>query len=216
MTSAAAVLLVAGPAQAGTVTSGPVTVTIADATWTSYDCQTTPATLTVTVAEYVPWVTTIQASPNGASRLNATAFADIGSNVMTQPLLICPLDSNGAWTARVSTRFLTSTEEFSVPFAVSQLPTTTSVTSAKWRNRVLRVRGSVIAGNGMAGRASVQILRLRDGVWRTMGHTNANRSGVFRFLAPRRAEQVRVVYLGDSVTLTSQAQSSVTVVKPKR
>jgi len=214
-TIAAAVVLAAGPAQAGTVTSGPVTVSIADATWTSYDCQSTPATITVTVEEYVPWVATIQASPDGASRLNATAFADIGSNVMTQPLLICPLDSNGAWTARVSTRFLNRTEEFRVGFTVSQLPTTTSITSAKWRNQVLRVRGSVIAGNGMAGRASLRILRLRDGVWRTMGHTNANRNGVFKFLAPRRAEQVRVAYLGDTVTLTSQAQSTVTVVKPK-
>jgi hypothetical protein len=78
------------------------------------------------------------------------------------------------------------------------------------------VTGSAIAANGMAGRASLAVERLRNGTWKTMGHTNANRNGVFRFLAPRRAEQVRVTYLGDSVTVQSQAQSAVTVIKPKQ
>jgi hypothetical protein len=212
----AVVMLTASPAHAGTGSSGPVSATVQDATWTSYDCQTTQATISVSVEEYVPWLATIQASPDGKSQLNAAAFADIGSNTMTQPLLICPLDSNGAWTARVQTRFLTETVSFTVPFTVSQLTTTTTVSKARWRNDVLRVTGSAIAANGMAGRASLAVARLRNGTWKTLGHTNANRNGVFKFLAPRRAEQVRVTYLGDSVTLGSQAQSAVTVIKPKK
>ncbi len=209
-------LAVATPAQAGTGSSGPVSATVADATWTSYECQTTPAAISVTVPEYVPWLATIQASPNGRSRLNAAAFADIGSSTMTQPLLICPLDSNGPWTARVQARFLTQTYEFNVPFTVSQLTTVTTLTSARWRNNVLRVRGSAIAANGMAGRASLAVMRLHKGTWRSLGHTNANRNGVVKFLAPRRAEQVRLMYLGDSVTLPSQAQIAVEVVSSKR
>lgn len=209
-------LMAAGaPAQAGTVSSGPVTATVSDATWTSYDCQTTPATLTVAVGEFTPWLATVQASPNGRSRLDAAAFIDIGSNVVTHPLLICPLDSNGPWTASVQARFLTQTVTFDVPFTVSKLTTTTTITKARWRNRVLRVAGSAIADNGMVGRASLRVQRLRDGAWRTVGHTNANRNGVFRFLAPQRAEQVRVIYLGDSVTLQSQSQSVVEVVALK-
>lgn len=214
--AAAVVLLGTAPAHAGSASSGPVTVSVQDATWTSYDCQTTTATLSVSVEEYVPWVATIQASPDGKSQLNAAAFADIGSNTMTQPLLICPLDSNGAWTARVQARFLTQTVSFTVPFTVSHLTTTTTINSARWRNKVLRVTGSAIAANGMAGRASISVERLHNGSWRNLGHTNANRNGVFRFLAPRKAEQVRVTYLGDSVTLQSQSQLAVTVIKPKK
>lgn len=212
---AAGFVLTAAPAQAGTGSSGPVTVNVADATWNGYACQNTTATLTVTTSQLSPWLATIQAAPDGKTRLDAAAFADIGSNVMTQPLLICPLDSNGPWTAEVQARFLTQTYEFAVPFTVSQLTTTTSLNRARWRNKVLRVSGSVITSNGIAGRASVQVLRLRDGTWRSMGHTNANSSGVFRFLAPRKAEQVRVVYLGDSVTLGSQAQRGVEIITPK-
>lgn len=213
---ATCVMLAAGPVHAGTGTSGPVTVSVNDATWTSYDCQTTTVTLTVTLAEYQPWVTTIQASPDGRSRLDATAFADIGSNVMTKSLLICPADSNGPWTAVVQTRLLSETIQFSVPFTVSKVASTTTLNRARYKNKVLRVSGSVLGVNGIAGRASIAVLRLRDGTWRTMGHTNANRNGVFRFLAPKKAEQVRVDYLGDSVTLPSQNQGAVEVVRPKK
>lgn len=213
---AATLVLSAAPAHAGTVTSGPVTVSVSDATWTSYDCQTTTVTLSVTLAEYQPWVTTIQASPNGRSMLDAAAFADIGSNVMTKPLLICPLDSDGPWTAVVKTRLVTDSIQFTVPFTVSKVATTTTLNRARYKNKVLRVSGSALGANGMAGRASIAVLRLRNGTWRTLGHTNANRNGVFRFLAPKKAEQVRVEYLGDSVTLTSQAQGSVEVIAPKK
>lgn len=166
------------------------------------------------MAEYQPWVTTIQASPDGRSRLDAAAFADIGSNVMTKPLLICPLDSNGPWTAVVQTRLVTQTLQFSVPFTVSKVATASTVNRARYKNNVLRVSGSVLGVNGMAGRASVAVLRLRNGAWHVLGHTNANRNGVFRFLAPRKAEQVRVEYLGDAVTLPSEAQLAVEVITP--
>ncbi len=212
----ASVILCAAPAHAGTVTNGPVTVSVNDATWTSYDCQTTTVTLTVTLAEYKPWLATVQASPNGRSRLDAAAFADIGSNVMTKPLLICPLDSNGAWTAAVQFRLLTDTIQFNVPFTVSQVATTTTLNEARYKNKVLRVTGSALGVNGMAGRASIAVQRLRNGAWRTLGHTNANRNGVFRFLAPKKAEQVRVQYLGDAVTLPSQTQGGVQIVTPKK
>lgn len=210
------VVFAAGPAHAGTVTNGPVTAGVNDATWTSYDCQTTTVTLTVTLAEYKPWLATVQASPNGRSRLDAAAFADIGSNVMTKPLLICPLDSNGPWTAVVQFRLLTDTITFSVPFTVSQVATTTTLNEARYKNKVLRVSGSALGANGMAGRASLAVLRLHNGTWRTIGHTNANRNGVFRFLAPKKAEQVRVQYLGDSVTLPSQTQGGVEIVPAKK
>jgi hypothetical protein len=39
---------------------------------------------------------------------------------------------------------------------------------------------------------------------------------VFRFLAPKKAEQVRVQYLGDSVTLPSQTQGGVEIVPAKK
>ena len=136
---------------------------------------------------------------------------------MTKDLLICPLDSNGGWTAKVTVRRLLEPNlELVVPFTVSKVRSTTTITSAVWRNKVLRVRGSAIAANGMAGRASLSVERLRNGTWRSLGHTNANSNGVFKFLAPRKADQVRVTYLGDLVTVSSSAQSAVTVVRPKR
>jgi hypothetical protein len=210
------VLVGVGPAQAGSGSGGGLTVSIDDATWSGYRCQTTTATITADVPALTLWGATVQASPNGRSRLDAVAFADLGPNVMSEPLLICPFDSDGAWTAVVNARVLAEKVEFSVPFSVFKVATTTTVDRARWKSNVLRIRGSVIAANGMAGRASVAFSGLRNGQWRKLGHSNATKSGTFRFLAPKRATQVRVEYLGDSVTTPSQGHRSVVRVRPKK
>jgi len=65
-----------------------------------------------------------------------------------------------------------------------------------------------ISPGGFPGRAPLSVQGLRpNGKWRLLGHTAANRKGVFRFVAPVRVRAVVVEYPGDTVTLPSRARA---------
>ena len=203
----AGVLLAASPAYAGSGGADGVTVTVPDVVFASYDCQSAPVQLTVAVGDLAPWVVGVSAAPVGKKQLDAVAFSGQGPMVATGSLLMCPADSAGAWTAEVTSRVLVTQSRFSVAFEVRQLSTTTTLTRVRNTDTGVKVRGTVIAQNGLAGRAPLKIRGLRKNGWRTLGHTAARKNGEFRFVWPKSAKSVIVDYPGDSVTLSSQARA---------
>ncbi len=204
----AGVMLAATPAYAGSGGADGVTVTIPDVLFASYDCQSAPVQLTVAVGDLAPWVVGVSAAPTGKTQLDGVAFSGQGPMVATGSLLMCPADSAGAWTASVTSRVVLTQSTFAVPFEVRKLSTTTTVTRARNADTGLKVRGTVIAQNGLAGRAPLTIRGLRANGWRTLGHTAARKNGDFRFVWPKSARSVIVKYPGDTVTLSSEARAA--------
>lgn len=205
----AGVLLVSSPAYAGSGGADGVTVTIPDAVFASYDCQTAPVQLTVAVSDLAFWAVGVSAAPSGKKQLDAVAFSGQGPMNATGSLLMCPADSAGTWTATVSSRVLLTESQFTVAFEVRKLATTTVVTKVRKTDSGLKVRGTVFAENGLVGRAPLTVRGLRKNGWRTLGYTAARKSGQFRFVWPKSAKSVVVIYPGDSVTTSSEARATV-------
>ena len=205
----AGVLLAASPAAAGTGGADGVTVTIPDVLFASYDCQSAPVQVNVAVSDLALWAVAVSAAPAGKSQLDAVAFTGRGPMVATGSLLMCPADSAGSWTASVTSRVLLTQSRFTVPFEVRRLATTTTLTRVRNTDTGLKVKGTVLAQNGLAGRAPLTVRGLRKNGWRTLGHTAARKNGEFRFVWPRSARSVAVIYPGDAVTVASDARATV-------
>lgn len=210
----ALVMLGVSPAHAGSGSAGGISVTIPDVVLASYDCTVAPVTVSVSADPLQGWTAAVTAGPTGKDRLDAVGFAGRGPAQVNGTLLMCPADSVGPWTATVDSRVVLTQSQFTVGFSVRQLTTTTSLVSVRTNGTVVRARGTVVAENGIPGRASVAIRGKRNGTWRLLGHTEATEDGRFRFVAPRRVTQVRAEYLGDSVTEPSQAQMRAQKVGP--
>lgn len=199
----------AAPAWAGAGGADGLSVTIPDVALTGYECSTGPVTVRADDSLTAPWVLAVSAAPVGRAELDRLVFVGIGGGQMSGSLLICPADSTGEWQATVQSQVLTSHQTYTVAFTVGKLATTTTVRSARRTGTALRVRGSVRAENGVPGRSSLAIRGRWLGEWRLLGHTNARSDGRFRFVAPRRADRVRIEYLGDSATMPSRAAADV-------
>jgi len=200
--------LVAAPARAGSGGAGGVSVTIPDVILNGYGCTSAPVDLVVDVPAWTGWAVSVVAAPSGSARLDAVGFAGRGPGSMRGALLICPADSPGQWTATVDSRVLLTSREFVVTFDVAKQQTATVLTRVRNVGTVVRVRGTVLSSGGFPGRAPLSVQGLRpNGKWRLLGHTAANRKGVFRFVAPVRVRAVVVEYPGDTVTLPSRARA---------
>lgn len=200
--------LLAGPAQAGSGGSDQVRVTIADVVLAGYACTSAPVDLAVDVPAWAGWAVSVIAAPTGTPRLDAVGFGGRGPGSLRGSLLICPADSAGTWTATVTSRVLLSMSEFTVTFNVGKQQTSTVLTRVRSSSTIVRVRGSVLSTGGFAGRAPLSVQGLRpNGKWRLLGHTAANRKGVFRFDSPVSVRAVKVDYPGDNVTLASRARA---------
>ena len=205
----AGVLLVASPAHAGSGSTDGVTVTVPDVLFANYECQSAPVELTVSVSALIPWAVGVSAAPTGTKQLDAVAFTGQGPVSAAGSLLMCPADSAGSWTATVTSRVLLTQSQFSLPFEVRKLSTSTELTRVRTTDTGLKVKGTVFAQNGLVGRAPLTIRGLRKKGWRTLGHTATRKSGSFRFVWPKSAKSVVVIYPGDNVTLSSEARATV-------
>ena len=199
-----AVLVVASPAHAGSGSSDGVTVTVNDLVWPGYACVTQPVTVNVDAGNLVGWLVAVQAGPTAGSRLDSVAFAGFGTESIGGGLLLCPADSDGPWTAKVTGRIGLSTVDFAVGFLVSKAVTAATIDVARRTPVGTRVRGEVLAGS-WAGRGTVKVSGFEDGRWRVLGRTYARKDGRYRFVSPKRVARVYVEYLGDNATLASQA-----------
>lgn len=200
-------VLAAAPAHADSGPDGQISVSIADVTLTGYACTTTAVTVRAEVAQWAGWTAAVVAAPTAGSRQDAAAFAGRGPSTSTGALLICPAGAQGPWTATVDTRVVLSRSRFAVGFSVTRLGTRTEIVSARLKASSVRVKGRVLTNNDLRGRAALRIAGSRAGRWRLLGHTYARQDGRFRFVAPRTVSVVRVQYLGDAVTLPSQART---------
>lgn len=203
-------LLTGSPAHADTGGVDGLSVSIGDVALAGYECATAPVTVAADVPAWAGWTIAVVAAPSGTQRLDAIGFQGRGPGADNGSLLICPADSVGTWTATVTTRVLLTRNQFLVGFTVTPLSSSTTITTARSVNSSVKVRGSVLASNGIAGRAALAVSGLRNGKWRRLGHTYARKSGKFRFVTPRKAARVRVSYVGDAVTTSSNAVARVT------
>lgn len=204
--------LAATPAHADEAGDGQISVSIADVTLTGYACTTTTVTVRAEVPQWAGWTAAVVAAPTGGSRQDAVAFAGRGPTTSTGTLLICPAGAQGQWTANVDTRVVLTRSSFVVGFSATRLTTRTDIVTARVKSASMRVKGRVLADNAVRGRAALRVSGLRKGRWRVLGHTYVRENGRFRFVAPRTVSRVHADYLGDAVTLPSQAGSRTRVI----